>query len=151
MTWNKNEMKIVLNNSIWKYNTIRGYWNIPPPPAPSLFWIETVWFFWSKNLNQFSLKTIHKDVILFKIFDKCWGQNNSILQEVKCFNIPISYPIDAHFYKPSVKIDSLSFLSFDMRNFHHLLGRHTIGINSSLIFFYVLCVFPIQYSKPKVW
>ena len=54
----------------------------------------------------------------------------------KWFNTPLLYTIDAHFYNPSVKIASISFLSFsDMEKSNHLLGCHAIGINSSLIFF----------------
>ena len=50
-----------------------------------------------------------------------------------------------------IKIGSISFSISDMPKSHYLLGCHAIGINSSLIFFKVLCVFKIYYAKPKVW
>ena len=54
----------------------------------------------------------------------------------KCFNTPVLYTTNAHFYNPSVKIGSISFLSSsDRQNLHHLLGCHATGIGSYLIFF----------------
>ena len=67
----------------------------------------------------------------------------------------MSYTTDAQFYNPSVKIGSVSFFtSSDMQQFHHLLGCHTIGINSSFFFFKCFTFFkfnmPSQNSDKKV-
>ena len=48
-------------------------------------------------------------------------------------NTSILYTTNAHFYNPSGKIGSTSFVSSsDTQKFHYLLGYHTTGINSSL-------------------
>ena len=66
---------------------------------------------------------------------KFWTQNVSIPQGAKCFNTPILYTTDTHFYKPSIKIGSISFfLSSEEQKFRHLLGCHALGIRSSLSF-----------------
>ena len=54
----------------------------------------------------------------------------------KCLGTSKLYTIDAHWKHYSIKIGSISFLSTsDMQKFHHLLGCHSVGINSSLIFY----------------
>ena len=58
--------------------------------------------------------------------------NGSILPKVKCFNTPMLYNTNAHFYNPSVRIGSISFFSSsNKQKFHHLLVCHSTGINSS--------------------
>ena len=54
----------------------------------------------------------------------------------------------------SLKIGSISFFFFSssgMQKFYHFSGCNSIGINFSLIFFWVLYVFQIYYAKPKIW
>ena len=71
-----------------------------------------------------------------KMFQYLKRKNVSIPQEEKCFNSPMSYSTDVHFYNPSVKIGSTSFFSSsDMQKFHNISGCQAIGINSSLVFF----------------
>ena len=53
------------------------------------------------------------------------------------FNTSILYTTDKHFYNPSVKIGFISFISSsDTKKFHHLLGYHATGINSSFNYFF---------------
>ena len=60
-------------------------------------------------------------------------------QVVKCSNTPKLYTLKAS----SVKIGSISFFSCsDMQKWHHFLGCHVIGINSSLAFFLRSLRFP---------
>ena len=65
---------------------------------------------------------------------------------IKGQNVPIlSNCIHEKHY--SVKISSVSFFSSSaIQKFRHLLGCLAVDINSSLIFFYVLCVFQIYYA-----
>ena len=85
---------------------------------------------------QINLATIVKNLYKF------WAQNVWIPQEAKCFNTPILYTSDAHFYNSSIKIGPISFFSSsDTQKFYHLLGCRTIGINSSLIFFFKFFAF----------
>ena len=70
---------------------------------------------------------------------------------LKYSNTPILYTTDAHFYNPSVKIGSIPFfLSSDLQEFHHLLGRHATGINSSLIFFKCFAFFKLSMLDKNV-
>ena len=51
-------------------------------------------------------------------------------------NVSILYTTDTHFDNSSVKIGPITFSSSsDKQRFHHLLGCHVIGINSSLPIF----------------
>ena len=104
------------------------YWNILPPGV----------------LKHFEPK-IYKDFELYQVFMLNWFKYFEVFWPKKsdkkihtqcyvpkCFNTSILYTIDAHFYNPSVKIGFASFFSSsDTQKFHHLLGSHTIGINSS--------------------
>ena len=60
------------------------------------------------------------------------------------------YTTETHFYNSSVKIGSVSFfISSDMQKLHHLLGCHTIGINSALIFFKCFAFFKFNMLDKK--
>ena len=66
----------------------------------------------------------------------CQYHLKNMTQGTKCFSTPMLYTIDVYFYNLSEKMGSISFFSSsEMQQFHHLLGCHTIGHNSSLIFF----------------
>ena len=100
-------------------------------PLGTYFGLRILKHFWSKHLNQFSIKVIHKDII--QNLNKCWAQNVSISQEAECFNTPILYTADTHFYNSSVKIGFIYLCSSsDKQKFHRLLECYDIGINSSL-------------------
>ena len=121
---------------------VGGYRNIVPPGG-----IETLCLL--GVLKHFEHKKVYKDLELYQVFMYnflCWIDLNifkhfdqKILQEnsytifvPKCFNTPTLYTIDAHFYNPSQKIGFISFSSSsDTQKFHHLLGWHATGINSS--------------------
>ena len=112
------------------------------------FFHKNCLIFWSKYLNQFSIKIIHRlDIV--QNFYKFWGQNVSIPQEIKFFNSPMLYTTDAHFYNSSLKIGSIYFFSSsDMYQSHHPLGYHATGINSSLIFFFKFFAF-FKFNMPS--
>ena len=99
------------------------------------FW--TVWFFWSKYLNKFTIK----------LCIKTWysSQSDSI-----CFNTAIVYTTDAQFYKYSVNLGSIFFSSSDMHQFHHLLGSEATGINSSNNSFLCSLSFSSMISQAKI-
>ena len=99
-----------------------------------ILWSEDIETFLVKTFKPFSIKFIHKDII--QNLNKCWAQNVSISQEAECFDTPILYTADTHFYNSSVKIGFIYLCSSsDTQKFHHLLECDDIGINSSLIFF----------------
>ena len=61
------------------------------------FWIKFFWFFWSKYLNKFSIKTWYS------------SKYHSVSQDAKCFNTLNLYTTGTHFYNSSINIGSISF------------------------------------------
>ena len=96
----------------------------------AMFWSLGIKTFWT--LSSLFMYNFHTKLI-WNILIKKVRQENSY---TKGFNAAILYNSDAHFYSPSVKIDSTSFFwSSDIEIFHHLLECYAIGISSSLIIF----------------
>ena len=61
-----------------------------------------------------------------------YAQSKICSQGAKCFNTPILYTTDTHFYNFLINVGSISFFSSsDMHQSHHLLRCHAIGISSS--------------------
>ena len=75
------------------------------------FWIKNFLIFWSKYLNQFSIKIIHKHLMKFKIFIN-FGLR--MFQYLRTQSVSISpyYILPSHFYNSSIKTGSIFFLIF---------------------------------------
>ena len=125
----KKEIQVINKSSI-RYGDIETFF-----PLEHIL----VWRYW-KILNLKSIKILNYIKPLCIIFILNWfkhfDQKTQITFVQKCFNTLIFYNTNAHtLLQPLNKNWTISFFtSSDMQKFHHLLGCHPTGINSSLFY-----------------